>query len=120
MSEPTSSDVKQALEAVYRYGAAKLAAGQSTDEVKSALVEKGLEPEVAATIVTEIAEVHRKAKKEAGKRNMMWGAGIAVLGIIVTAATYSAASGGGSYVVAWGAIVFGGFRFFRGLAATSD
>jgi hypothetical protein len=38
-------------------------------------------------------------------------------GIIVTAVTYSAASGGGSYVVAWGAILFGAIQFFRGLTA---
>jgi hypothetical protein len=36
-------------------------------------------------------------------------------GILVTALTYSAASGGGTYVVAWGAIIFGGVQFVRGL-----
>lgn len=38
-------------------------------------------------------------------------------GLAVTAFTYLGASGGGSYVVAWGAIIFGGLQFFRGLAA---
>jgi len=38
-------------------------------------------------------------------------------GIAVTALTYSAAAGGGTYVVTWGAILFGGFRFFRGVMA---
>jgi len=38
-------------------------------------------------------------------------------GILVTAATYSSAAGGGSYVVAWGAILFGGLQFLRGLLA---
>ena len=37
-------------------------------------------------------------------------------GILVTVVTYCAASGGGTYVVAWGAIVFGAIRFFQGLA----
>lgn len=36
-------------------------------------------------------------------------------GILITAITYSAAQGGGVYVVAWGAIVFGGIQFFKGL-----
>jgi hypothetical protein len=47
---------------------------------------------------------------------MAIGGVICVIGILVTAATYSAAShGGGHYFVAWGAIVFGGFQFLRGL-----
>lgn len=38
-------------------------------------------------------------------------------GLIVTGVTYSSASnGGGSYVVAWGAILFGGIQFLKGLA----
>jgi hypothetical protein len=37
-------------------------------------------------------------------------------GILVTVFTYAAASGGGTYVVAWGAIVFGAIQFFKGVA----
>jgi hypothetical protein len=57
---------------------------------------------------------------------MAIGALVCVIGILVTAVTYGAASsgsGGGHYVVAWGAIVFGGFQFLKGLfqlAAGSD
>jgi hypothetical protein len=36
-------------------------------------------------------------------------------GLIVTIVSFNAASGGGSYVVAYGAIIFGGIQFFRGL-----
>jgi len=36
-------------------------------------------------------------------------------GTAVTVYTYSAASGGGTYVVAWGAIIFGGIQFLKGL-----
>jgi hypothetical protein len=40
-------------------------------------------------------------------------------GIVVTAVTYLAAEqrGGGRYVVAWGAMLFGGLQFLRGLLA---
>jgi hypothetical protein len=48
-------------------------------------------------------------------RNMAIGAVICVVGILITAGTYSAASPGGHYVVAWGAIVFGGIQFLKGL-----
>ena len=52
-------------------------------------------------------------------RNMLVGGLWCAGGIIVTGFTYAAASGrgGGSYVVAWGAIVFGAIQFFRGLLA---
>ena len=41
----------------------------------------------------------------------IWCAG----GLLITIATYTAASGGGTYIVAWGAILFGGLQFIRGL-----
>ncbi len=46
---------------------------------------------------------------------MIFGALWCVGGIVVTVATYRAASGGGAFVVAWGAILFGAIQFFRGL-----
>jgi hypothetical protein len=50
-----------------------------------------------------------------GLANMGIGLLIAVIGLAVTIGTYSAASGGGRYVVAWGAIAVGAWRFFVGL-----
>ncbi|MGZ6267647.1 MAG: hypothetical protein ACXWNR_03685 [Candidatus Limnocylindrales bacterium] len=53
-----------------------------------------------------------------GVGDMVIGGLICAGGVVVTLATYNAAasSGGGSYIIAWGAIVFGGLRFLRGLA----
>ena len=53
--------------------------------------------------------------KEVGKKNMLYGALWFIGGVVVTIGTYSAASGGGSYLVAWGAILFGGIQFLQGL-----
>ena len=50
-----------------------------------------------------------------GLANMAIGVVIAAIGIAVTAGTYAAASGGGHYVVAWGAIAVGAWRFLIGL-----
>lgn len=49
-----------------------------------------------------------------GVGNMVVGGLICVVGIGITLATYSAASGGGRYVVAWGAIVVGAIVFAAG------
>jgi hypothetical protein len=54
------------------------------------------------------------------RRNMWVGGAWCARGIAVTAYTYSAASGSGTYVVAWGAIVFGGWQFLKGLLASLE
>lgn len=57
-----------------------------------------------------------EAMKTVGKRNMLYGGLWCVGGTVATVATYAAASsGGGSYFVAWGAMVFGGIQFVKGL-----
>ena len=44
------------------------------------------------------------------------GAGIyTTIGTAVTVGSYSSATGGGRYVIAWGAIVFGAAQFIRGI-----
>jgi hypothetical protein len=47
---------------------------------------------------------------------MVYGALWCVGGIIITAVTYGAASGGGRYMVAFGPIIYGAIRFFRGVS----
>ena len=59
-----------------------------------------------------------EANKAVGQKNMLYGALWCIGGTVVTAVTYSAATSspsGGHYWVAWGAIVFGGAQFFKGL-----
>lgn len=54
--------------------------------------------------------------KEAAYKNMGIGGLICLVGIIITVTSYNSVSQtGGSYIVAWGAIVFGAIRFFRGV-----
>jgi hypothetical protein len=52
------------------------------------------------------------------EKQMLSGAVWCIGGLLVTGITWLVAasgSGGGTYVVAWGAILFGGIQFFRGL-----
>ena len=49
---------------------------------------------------------------------MLIGLALMIVGIVVTVGTYAwaaSSSGGGRYVVTWGLILVGGFRFIRGL-----
>lgn len=49
------------------------------------------------------------ARHEAHKQ-MIIGIGVVILGALVTGGSYLLASGGGTYVLAWGAIIFGLWR----------
>lgn len=57
-----------------------------------------------------------QALREAGQRNMLIGGVICLIGLAVTAVSFMAAQGGGGFILAWGAILFGGIQFFRGVA----
>jgi hypothetical protein len=89
-------------------------------EVKRILVDDGLDEESAMTVVTSLDNQITKAKKERAKKDMLYGALWCVGGTVVTFISYSSASGGGSYVITWGAILFGGIQFFRGLVNFAD
>jgi hypothetical protein len=109
----------EAVEQVYRHIAARLTQGASAAEVEKDLTDMGFDAEVANTAIASVQGAMRAAKKKAANKNILLGALWCGGGVLVTAFTYSAASsssGGGHYVVAWGAIVFGGIQLFRGLA----
>ena len=101
-------------ERVYRFAADQMRAGVPLSGVVAQLVAHGLDSRIAHDLV---AEARSRALREAGRRNMVFGALWCIGGFVVTAVTYQAAAnvGGGPYVIAWGAILFGAIQFFRGL-----
>ena len=53
--------------------------------------------------------------------NMVVGGLWCVGGILVTALTYNAVKDtGGTYIIAWGAILFGGIQFLRGICQLGE
>ncbi len=106
-----------AVEAVYNFAAQRMAAGASSYTVEQELMQQGLDPQSARTVVTELGRVKSRAMRSAGLKNMGIGALFCIGGIVATVVTYSMAadSGGGTYIIAWGPAIFGGFQFFRGL-----
>ena len=112
--EPSDEDVAQA---VFNFVAEQMESGASAPQIQAMLLEKGLDQDTAAAIVANCTRLRSEAISEAGQKDMVFGALWCIGGIVVTVATYgAAASGGGTYIVAWGAIVFGAIQFFRGLA----
>jgi len=89
---------------------------RTSEDVADMLVQKGMERNAAYNVVDSIYEQINDAKRQRAKKDMLYGGLWFFGGLIVTIVTYSSASGGGRYVVAWGAIIFGGIQFFRGLS----
>lgn len=113
MNEQLTAEQEKAIKAVYHFAAEQMKNGMSTQKIQALLIDKGLAPKAAATVVYDLSRLRAAAEQEASKKNMLYGALWCLGGLAVTLITYS---DGGSYVIAWGAILYGGIRFFRGLS----
>lgn len=114
--EPTDEEIQKWVDDVYQYTIDQMVNNNvSASQMKSDLIQQGLSSDDAGMVVDNVVAEIAKAKKEHGKKDMLYGALWCIGGIVVTVATYSAASGGGTYVVAYGAIIWGAIQFFKGL-----
>lgn len=117
--EDSAKDKEQAVQALYNHVSNEIILKERKSwEVRKELIEKGASEEVANTIINAVKRSYNAEVKKKGYKNMaiggLWCAG----GTIVTVYTLMASSGGGGYVVAWGAIIFGGIQFFQGYNIT--
>jgi hypothetical protein len=134
-----TAEQQQAYDALYLYAQHQMTAGVSDEQIQREMVQQGWDAETARTITTNLRaqpqptrpinyytpasyspQPRPKARSGGGGGgDMALGAIICIIGLVVTIGSYAAASGssgGGSYVIAWGAIVFGAIRFFKGLS----
>lgn len=109
MSLETNFDVSEDhVDKTYAYAADLLVNRKlSAEETKKSLVAKGIDVESASIIVENLEQHIHDAKKAKAKKDMLYGALWCVGGIIATAAHIG--------FIFWGAIIFGGIQFFRGL-----
>ena len=102
-----------AVDEIYEF-AANLMVNEkrSNTEVVNLLVEKGLDQESAQTIVSNLEQQIKEAKKKNGQKDMLWGAVWCIGGTVATVADFG--------YIFWGAIVFGAIQFFKGVANSSS
>lgn len=105
------------IQQMYNYASKLLFKQNKTDEeTKECLIRSGgLTPEVADHIINDLNTRYKEEEKKAGRSNMLFGALWCIGGIIATVMSYNAASGGGTYVVAWGAVLYGAVQFIKGV-----
>jgi hypothetical protein len=61
-----------------------------------------------------------RARRKEGDRRQLVGLGMCVVGALVTALSFASASeGGGRFILAWGAIVYGAIQIARGAKMSS-
>lgn len=98
---------EQVANQVYGFAADLLVKQQRSPEaVKKALIEKGMDASNARIIVENLQNQIKVAEKEAGKKDMLWGAVWCIGGTVGTFANIG--------FIFWGAIVFGGAQFIKG------
>jgi hypothetical protein len=80
---------------------------KNSEEVKNALKERGLSEDAAYTILRNVEDEIKKTKKGAAGKDMLYGALWCIGGTIATISNVG--------FIFWGAILFGGIQFLKGL-----
>jgi len=121
MSTPNVEPLPPRDGSPYREAETRLRSGEPPEAVIEALVAQGqarADAERIARLVGEELATPRTPPPSPGRSEAISGAIICGIGIVLTVGTYTLAShsaGGGRYVLAWGPMVFGGWRMVRGL-----
>ncbi len=114
---PMENVPKPLTEAAYAVAAEQMIHGGDPSEIQKSLNRQGLDAKEAARVVGELKQVKAQALKVAAQKNMFYGAFWCIGGFAVTVVTHQTAAdmGGGRFIIAWGAILFGALQFLRGL-----
>lgn len=106
--ETTNPESQEVVNQLYNYAANLLVhQNKSAYETTALLIEKGLSTENAEFIVDTIEGQIKEAKNDNAKKDMLYGALWCIGGTALTLANVG--------FIFWGAILFGGIQFFRGL-----
>ena len=114
MTEQQQS-AEEVAQAVYAHVGQLMNAGHSDADISADLVSRGFDSHYANAMIGNLNAARLEQKKSRAKKNIGLGAAWFFGGALITAATYSAATGGGTYVVTWGAIVIGAVQMLAGL-----
>lgn len=107
--ENQNTDEQLTVNQIYEYAANLLVKEKkSATETQNALIEKGLDEESASIVVKNLQQQILDATISGAKSDMLWGAIWCIGGIVATVADFG--------YIFWGAILFGGIQFFKGVA----
>ncbi len=110
----TEASQQQAREAI-RFAASLMRNGISDQVIQLKLTEMGYSAVQASAIVNELRRVRAQVRRRSGRRNMIIGALIAVVGIVAVLSLGQSAQGTTAYIAMWAAVLFGAAQFVGGL-----
>jgi hypothetical protein len=106
--DTNQNDQQQTANQLYDYAANLLVHQKmNPEDVKTSLTGKGIDQESASVIVDNLTTQIHALKKKKANNDMLYGALWCIGGTVLTLADIG--------YIFWGAIVFGGYQFIRGL-----
>lgn len=96
--------------------------GYSSSEIATRLRRAGAPMPAADAIATAATDMPTDERRAAGRRNMLVGAGLMAVGLLITLSGYVVAASspsGGRVAVWWGLVLVGALQFIRGLNQVS-
>ncbi|MEW6126209.1 MAG: hypothetical protein AB1757_04030 [Acidobacteriota bacterium] len=109
-----TNNLHQIFEQSYIEALSALINGKRQHEVIVELIGKGFSQEDAGQIVGEAQRAKKAAFRKAGAKAFFAGLALLVLGVVITAASYSAAKNGGIYIVTIGLFITGAINLLKG------
>ena len=116
----TTTKEQQAAQRIYTYTLYELRKGERADKVRRDLVSKGVDEQLANSLVRKGKQQLEKDGRKQGQTEMIWGIILLVGGLVITGLSYAAAGANGSFLVTTGAIIVGAVKTFRGMSKVSD
>lgn len=92
--------------------------GKSKKDIASVLTKSGIDAQQAQAMVDAAVRNYPSAVRAGAMKQVGWGIVLFLIGLVITAGTFSMAEGGGTggfYIVSWGPMVYGAARVIRGL-----
>lgn len=114
----TMNQQEELIQQLFNHAAVSLAEGRSKRSVIAEFIERGVPPDAAESIVAQAHEYKTSEFRKGGMKTVGIGVGFLALGGIITAATYSATSPGGTYVITTGLFLVGAIMILKGLWRT--
>ena len=106
--ETNENELQQVVDKLYSHAANLLVNENKPNyEVVKELMEMGVDEESANTIVVNLEEQIAKEQKSSAKRDMLYGALWCLGGTVLTLSDTG--------FIFWGAILFGGYQFIKGV-----
>ena len=111
-----------AVEDIDAIVARQLREGTEPATIQNNLIKRGIDPQTAAAVVKNVKQTRAKVNHRAGQRNLLIGLLLFIFGLVVALVSLNVAhdSGGGKYIIDWGALLVGALLFFRGLSQISE